>query len=240
MSGERVGASGAVVERTQGVLRRAAGKTSRRAALAWLAVVLVEVNLLAAYFALTPARPTGELRYLVYPFVWINAGLFAVWRTTPRAGNRAHAWLAGTLAAAYFGLLLWVPGQIGLGSLEHGHLGLHHLRIAWYAPGWGPIVAYAGAVRLYLVPFEVIGYASLAYLVYANLLAVTRGALSAMLGLVTCVGCTVPVLAPIAGLLGGTAASLTSTAYAWSYDIGTVVFLLTLGLLYLSHRRQRP
>ncbi|MFB6354097.1 MAG: hypothetical protein ABEJ92_08435 [Halobacteriales archaeon] len=234
MSGETPVARQAV-QRARGVLDRAAG--ARRWVPVALGVALLEASLVAGYFALVPAEPTGELRYLAYPFVWINAGVWAVRRSSPTAGSRAHAWLARALAAAYFVLLLWVPGNVGLGTLSPAHLGLHHLRVAWLAPGWGPIVAYDGIVRLYLVPFEVVGYASLAYLVYANLLAATRSALSGALGLVTCVGCTVPVLAPLVGLLGGPAASLATTAYAYSYDIGTAVFLLALGLLAWSHRR---
>lgn len=228
----------------QHTLTQAFGRASplvrKRTVRLWVAVILVEALLLVAFFAFTSAAPTREVRYLVYPFVWINAGLWAVHRTDPHPGNRGHQWLAGTLAAGYFLLIMWVPGQIGLGTIEPGHvgLGLHHLRIAWYAPGWGPLLAYAGAVRLYLVPFEVIGYASLAYLMYANVLELARGAFSGVLGLVTCVGCTVPVLAPLVGLLGGPTASLTTTAYQWSYDLGTLVFLLTLGLLYWSHRRK--
>jgi len=76
-----------------------------------------------------------------------------------------------------------------------------------YAPGWGPLVAFTSPwLRLYLVPFEVLGYASLAYLVYANVLDLTRSTFSGALGLVTCVGCTVPVLTPLVGVLGGPAA----------------------------------
>jgi len=93
-------------------------------------------------------------------------------------------------------------------------------------------------LRLYLVPFEVLGYASLAYLVYANVLDLTRSTFSGALGLVTCVGCTVPVLTPLVGVLGGPAAGLTTTAYAWSYDIGTIIFLLRSGCSW-SHRRSR-
>jgi len=48
----------------------------------------------------------------------------------------------------------------------------------------------------------------------------------------------VPVLTPLVGVLGGPAVGLgTTTAYAWSYDIGTIIFLLTVGLLSWSHRR---
>jgi len=110
-----------------------------------------------------------------------------------------------------------------------------------YAPGWGPLVAFTSPwLRLYLVPFEVLGYASLAYLVYANVLDLTRSTFSGALGLVTCVGCTVPVLRRHSSAFSvGLPPALTTTAYAWSYDIGTIIFLLTVGLLSWSHRRSR-
>jgi len=41
----------------------------RRTARFWIVVVLLEGFLLLAYFALTTAEPTTEVRYLVYPFV---------------------------------------------------------------------------------------------------------------------------------------------------------------------------
>jgi len=44
--------------------------------------------------------------------------------------------------------------------------------------------------------------------------------------------------ATLVGVLGGPAAGLTTTAYAWSYDIGTIIFLLTVGLLSWSHREE--
>lgn len=229
------------LERVQGVFLWAGESIGRRTAVMWLAVVTLEAILLVAYFALTSNEPTGEFRYLVYPFIWINAAIFAFLRISPAVGSRAHTWLARAVAVGYFLLLMWIPGLIGPGTVEPGHLGLglDNLRIGWYAPGWGPLIAYSGAVRLFLVPFEVIGYAGLSYLVYANVLTLTRSLISGILGLVTCVGCTVPVLAPLVGLLGGPASSLTTTAYAWSYDIGTLVFLLAIGLLFWSHRRNR-
>lgn len=205
----------------------------RHAAGIWARVLLLEAFVLVAYFAVTTAEPTGEFRYLVYPFVWINLAGWAVLRTNPRAGSRRHALLAGGVAVTYFLAILSVPGVVGLGSA-----GSVDLRVAMQAPGWGPILALTSPwLRLYLVPFEVIGYAGLAYLVYANALATTRSAIPGVLGLVTCVGCTVPVLVPLVGLLGGPATGLTTTAYAWSYDIGTLVFAVTVGLLVWSHER---
>lgn len=206
----------------------------RRTVQFWLAVSLIEVSLLFAYFTLTTAEPTSEIRYLVYPFVWINAGLWGVRRVTPNPGSSRHRALGLIIASAYLFTVLYVPGVIGPGTTGTPT----DLRVAMYAPGWGPIVAFTSPwLRVYLVPFELLGYASLTYLVYANVLELTRHAVSGALGLVTCVGCTVPVLTPFVGMLGGPASSLTTTAYAFSYDIGTAIFLITVGMLSWSHRR---
>lgn len=202
-------------------------------------ICLLELYAVWVYFALTTASPAGELRYLVYPFLWINVGVWAVYRADVRPGIRRERWIAGTIATAYFVALLWVPGQVGLGTAATGSLvpTVDQVRIAWHVPGWGPILAVDGALRMYLVPFEVVGYASIAYLAYANLVAATRGVLAGVLGLATCVGCTVPILVPLLGLVGGPATGLASTATAWSYDAGTAIFLLTVALLFWSHRR---
>lgn len=202
----------------------------------WTVVLALEAVALLGYFSATSATMT-QIRYVVYPFVWINAGLWAILRTTPAPQNRRHRLLGVLVAVGYFLVVMVVPGNVGLGGLATGT----DLRIAWYAPGWGPLLAFDSSwIRLYLVPFEVVGYASLAYLVYANALTVARGTIASVLGIATCVGCTVPILAPAVGLLGGPATALTTTAYQWSYDVGTALFLVTLGLLYASHRRSRP
>lgn len=208
----------------------------RRAIRLWVAVFLLEAYLLVAYFGLTAGHPTDEIRYLVYPFLWINAGLWVVSQSEPSTGTRFHRLLAASVAGAYLLTVLYLSGNVGFGVSGMAI----DLRVEMYAPGWGPLVAVTNPLfRLYLLPFEVIGYGSLAYLLYVNLLDVTRGVLSGAIGLVTCVGCTVPILAALAGVLGGPATSLTTTAYAWSYDIGTLLFLVTLGLLYWGHLRNR-
>lgn len=206
----------------------------RRTIRVWIAVVVLETYLLFAYFAITSDQPSAEIRYLVYPFIWINAGLWAISRADSNPGNRSHRVLAALIAGVYLLVMLYLPGNVGLGAAGAPV----DLRIEMYAPGWGPLLAFTSPwLRLFLVPFEVVGYVSLAYLVYVNVLDLTRGVLGGVLGLVTCVGCTVPILVPLAGVLGGPAAGLTTTAYEWSYDLGTLVFVLTLGLLYWSHRR---
>lgn len=212
---------------------------SRRAwPLGWVALVTIELLSLVAYqIATGPA--VGEVRYLLYPFVWINVGLWAVTTTNPAAGSTRHHRLALLVGGGYFVAVMAIPGNLALGSLRGLHLDFSSLRVAMAPPGWGPIVAYAGVVRLYLVPFEVVGYLALAYLVYANALSLARGTLGGALGLATCVGCTVPVLAPLAGALGGPATGLATTAYAYSYDLGTALFVLTTLVLVASHDRGR-
>lgn len=201
----------------------------------WTALLALELTVVVAYFALSPAT-VDRVRYVVYPFVWIDAGLWAVWHTRPAVSSRRHRLVGLVVATGYFLLVMSVAGKVGLGVPGTQF----DLRVAWYVPGWGPLVALDTAwIRLYLVPFEVIGYAALAYVVYANVLSVARGTLSGVLGLATCVGCTVPVLAPLVGLLGGPATGLTTTAYRFSYDLGTVVFLVTLWFLSAGHRRGR-
>lgn len=221
---------------TEGVVAsRPATLVGSRRARAWAGLLVLEVSAVAVYFAAVPGG-VGEIRYVVYPFVWINAGLWAVLRASPSAGSRRHRLAGLAVAAGYFLLVMAVPGNVGLGMAAEPSI-----RVGWYVPGWGPLVAVSSPwIRLYLVPFEVLGYAALSYLVYANALDLARGTLSGALGLVTCVGCTVPVLAPLFGLLGGPATGLTTTAYGWSYDLGTALYLVTLGLLLASHEGALP
>lgn len=201
-----------------------------------LAVCALEAVLVVAYFAITDAHPTNAVRYLVYPFVWINVGLWAVWRVDANPATRAQRAIAGVVAGAYLFALFYLASTIGSGAAGVPV----DVRVELYAPGWGPLLAVSSPwLRLFLVPFEVVGYAALSYLLYATVLDLSRGALSGVFGLVTCVGCTVPVLVPLAGLLGGPATSLTTTAYAWSYDLGTLSYVLTVALLSWSHRRPR-
>jgi hypothetical protein len=211
------------------------GSLGSRRIRGWIGLLALEALAVVGYFAVAPGD-VGAVRYVIYPFVWINAGLWAVIRTSPETSGRTLRLLGIVVGVAYFLAVMAVPGKIGLGmAADVG------VRVGWYVPGWGPLVALTSPwIRLFLVPFEVIGYAGLSYLVYANALRLARGTLSGGLGLITCVGCTVPVLAPLVGLLGGPASSLTTTAYAWSYDVGTLVFLATIGLLYASHEGKLP
>ncbi len=185
----------------------------------------VEAILVIGYIAYSGTTVT-EVRYLVYPFIWINVIAYAVIRVRPPTTDPSRLAIGGTVALAYFGVLAWLTGMVGW-----GHGGALDLRVASAVPGWGPIVSVSGPITGVFIPFEVIGYLGLSYLVGLNAIALSRKLFSGLLGVASCVGCTVPVLVPLVGALGGPSSGLATTAYAWSYDLGTVIFVVTAWLL---------
>lgn len=207
-------------------------------------VVAAELLLLVAYFGLTPAEPTS-IRYALYPFVWINIGLYAVLKASSPTVEGRYRLAGAIIAGGYFLVLAVVSGLIviPLGQYDGTHAvsGVH---VTMGAPGWGPAVAYVGpGFQLTFVPYLVIGYLSLAYLVYLTVAEATGAAISGVLGLVSCVGCTFPVVASlVAGFAGGTS-GLTTAVYSLSVDISTAIFVLAIALLYWqpefrSHSRE--
>ncbi|WP_254545931.1 DUF7546 family protein [Halomarina pelagica] len=203
--------------------------------LRWLAVVvLAEALLLVGYFGVTDARPT-TLRYVLYPFVWIDVGLWAAVRTPPRPAARRLRWAAALLAVAYFLVLAWLAGLIGIypGGHGHAHAHLHGWLFVPSAPGWGPRIAYAGhAFHVYFVPYRVLGYLALAYLVYARALDASAAALSGVVGLAACLSCSFPILASLAAATVGSSSGLSTAALGFSLDLSTAAFVLAVALLY--------
>lgn len=190
-------------------------------------VLNLELIAILIYFNLSDARFTA-LRYLVYPWIWINVGVWAVLRTRTKYRAGSNQRLALGVALSYFALLAYVGGLVGLGGMGTG------LRIAWLPPGWGPTLIYGGeSFRLLLIPFKVVGYLALTYLVYATILDAAGSAFAGLVGLFSCVSCTLPVVATLlTGVLGGTVGIAASGVYSLSYDLSTVVFVLSVGLLY--------
>lgn len=193
----------------------------------WFLVVAVELALVTAYLAVSDVTVL-EPRYVVYPFVWINAGVWAVVRTETPGVDRRQWSVAVALSGGYLLLLLVAGGtlQLGLsGPLPGGAVASVH----WNIPGLGPILVYGTPrVRLSIIPFKLIGYVAMTYLVYARLLDATRAVLSGVLGLFSCVGCTFSLLLPLLGAT--TLFGSTLTGLAW--DLSTVVLLLTVASLY--------
>lgn len=216
--------------------------TSRLAALRpdrgtvlWAAVVLnTELLVVLAYLVLAAPR-FGDLSgwrvaaFYGYPFVWFNAALWGVARTRlPDAPPRSRL-LVGTLAGGYLLVLAYAGGLVG----PSGDAPVTGLRVAVASlpPGWSPAVVYAGEhLQIALLPFKVVGYVVLAYLVYATLLDAGSAA-GGVLGLFSCVSCTLPIVAGVlSGFVGGSAALVTA-ATAQSYALSTAVYVLTVGLL---------
>lgn len=196
-------------------------------------VVIAELVLVTAYFEFTVATLT-HLRYTVYPFIWINVGVWAVLKTTPPAVKRRYQWLGVIVAAIYFSLLAMLAGLIGVhpGHSPHPH-DAFGLRIVMGAPGWGPAIAYiAPSYHLEFIPYLVIGYVSLSYLVYVTVLEAAKTAIAGLLGIGSCIGCTFPVIASlVAGMAGGSSA-LSTVIYSLSVDVSTGVFVVAIVLLY--------
>jgi hypothetical protein len=99
-------------------------------------------------------------------------------------------------------------------------------------PGSNPAFLYGGAVvQFAFVPFTTVGYAVLSYLVYATAIEAESAVAGGVLGLFSCVSCTLPVIASLlSGIVGGGAA-LAAAASAQTYALGTVVYVITVGLL---------
>ncbi|WP_138006161.1 DUF7546 family protein [Halalkalirubrum salinum] len=194
-----------------------------------VAVAVAVVASIAGYLqAASPA--ITDYRSLVYPVVWIVGGSAAtVWvhGAVPVRSNRA---LAVIISSGYVTALLWVSGLIRAGA------GMGSLSISPAIPGWGPIVVYEGSIIGFsVVPFKWIGYLALGYIVYVLVAGAGGSIKAAALGFVTCVSCTAPLVGSVVGAIGGAGASrAVATA---GYDIATVVFLVTIGLLVFAVAR---
>jgi hypothetical protein len=195
-------------------------------------VVLGEFALLVGYVGLTGAEPTA-VRYLAYPFVWLNLSLWAVFVVDPPS---ARPRLRGAVLLAATGYLLVLASAGGVVDLAHvGHSHGHSARgftvFTSLPPGWGPTVVYDHALfSVTLVPYQVVGYLALTYLVYAALLDAAAAALSGAVGLLSCVSCSWPVFASLlAGLLGGPAVA--ATVYTLAVDLSTAAFAAAVVLL---------
>lgn len=192
--------------------------------------ILVNTELLALLVYLAqPDVAATAIRYYVYPFIWINVGLWALVRVPSPAATRRRQYAAGALAIGYFLVLAYAGGLVGpgLGEMATG------FRIAMLPPGTGPALVYGGeAIQLVLFPYKVTGYVTLAYLVYATVLDIARSAIGGVLGLFSCVSCTWPVLASVVASVAGGSSAVANAALSASYGLSTLIFVVTVGLLY--------
>jgi len=208
--------------------RLAALRPSRETAVWWAVVLNTELLVLLAYLLVADPTVTRPLFYLV-PFVWINAALWGVFRISTAAASTRQRTAALALAGGYFLVLGYFGGLYGPSSGPATGL---RVVVSSVPPGWGPALIYGGeTLKLALLPFKLVGYATLAYLVYATVLDTASSVVGGVLGLFSCVSCTLPVIAGIvSGFVGGSSA-VAAAAYSQSYLLSTAVFVVTVGLL---------
>lgn len=196
-------------------------------------VVLAELALVAGYLGVA-AVDAGNVRYLLYPFVWINLGVGAVFAVEPPAASRRVRYGVALAAAGYLLVLAYFGGVLELSHVGHAHShgGANGLSVfTSLPPGWGPTVVYDHALfTLTLVPYQFVGYLALTYLVYVALVDTATAAFSGAVGLLSCASCSWPVFASLlAGVAGGSAVA--STVYTFSVDLSTAAFVAAVALL---------
>lgn len=199
----------------------------RRRTLLYTAVVANTLVLLVLTYALHSGRPvTG---FWAYPVVWITVGAWALLRTSPAPADRRTRRVAGAVAVGYFLLLGFVGGVFG--PSQGVATGLT-VQVAELPPGWNPAVLYGGeTVQFALLPYTTFGYAVLSYLVYATAIEAKSAVAGGVLGVFSCVSCTLPIVASVLGGFVGGAGALTAAASSLTYGAGTAVFVATVLLL---------
>jgi hypothetical protein len=211
-----------------------------------VAAVVLNAELLVVLVYLAFESVTiDSWRFILYGFLWINAGLYAVATVRPSPASTRTRRLALLVAAGYFAVLAVAGGLVGpshtspLASLiTDGHLHSHStatassLDVRFLPPGWGPAVVYQGPwLMVILMPYKLVGYLSLAYLVYATVTDAAGTAVTGSLGLLSCISCTWPVAGSLVASVFGSGSVVVAAATTWPYDISTAAFLATVALL---------
>jgi hypothetical protein len=191
---------------------------------------LLLVGLHALFGGTSATSWQGVFQY-VYPLVWINAGLLAIVKTNPPPVPTKARRKALAVGAVYFLVLAAIGGIIRPGS--PGIESYWQLNLLYLPPGWNPMLAYFGqVVSVTLIPYKLVGYAALSYLVYVMVLDTTGFSLGSLTGLFSCVSCVLGILVPtLSSVLGG-AGAVVGQLFPQSYAASTAVYLLSLGLLY--------
>lgn len=204
-----------------------------RSTVVWGAVLIaVEVVFVGTYLGVTGRSPLWS--FLVFPFVWIDVGLWALLRVDPPPAPTRRRRIAAGLSVAYFGVLGYVVGVVAPGEAFGGNpaTGLD-LVVLGVPPGWAPYLVYDGTlVHVALLPPYVVGLLALTYLVYARLLDASSLASLGLVGIFSCVGCALPLLAAIvAGAVGASSGAVLAAVAPVAYELGMVVFVGTVAVL---------
>lgn len=189
-------------------------------------VLLAELAFVTVYVQAGRIGVARPLVAFVVPFVWINLSLlvFAFVRPSPDGGRR---WPAAAISAGYFAVLAVAGGVFvfGAAGTSGGRVVLS------LVPGWSPLFVLPGdPATLVVIPFKVIGYVALTYLVYVTVRDASGALVGGLVGIFSCVSCTFPVVAAVVSSLVGGGGAL-GAAYSNSYLLSTVVFAVTVALL---------
>lgn len=208
--------------------RLAGLRPDRRTAVYWVMVLNAEFLLVVGYYTLATDVTLRDPLFAVIPFVWINLAGWAIMRTdVPAAPSRKKA-TAAAVAVGYFGLLAVFGGIVNAPS----GVTASYLNVLQLPPGWNPAFFYSGSLfSLVVLPYKLVGFAALAYLVYATALDAASALAGGVLGLFSCVSCTFPVIAGVASGLAGSGSAIAGFTYANSYLLSTAVFAVTVVLL---------
>lgn len=217
-----------------------------RRVLATAAVLLgIQAYLVFTYVSITN-RDGGVDLFVLVPWIWINVSMWVFYRIDVSTISGNDRLVPGLIAGGYFAILLLVSGTVGLGTTFSESVPQTNLRLVLFEvpPGWTPTLIYAGEyIRLALRPPLLVGYAAIAYLLYATVARAGRGVIGGIVGLFSCVGCMVPVVVSIIGAVtGGTAGYLQpgNVAAISGYEVSTTVFLATIVILWLGYRSASP
>lgn len=196
-----------------------------------LAVLLAaETAVLAGYFLLTPTTLAGTPtpRYLLYPFVWINLAVVASVAVERPTAPPRWTLVAGVLALLYAATLLVLGGVVTEGSAAPTFRGI---TVGHPPPGFGPRVSVVTeSFSVNLIPYRLVGFAALSYLVFVRLLDITAAVVSGTVGLFACASCSFPIVFSLAAGVGN--GTLAASVYTLSLDVSTAAFVLSVGLLY--------
>jgi hypothetical protein len=199
----------------------------QRWTVAWVlaAIVSLEVIVVVVWFAVADwsvLRPAA----VAHPLVWINVAVFGLLVVDTPTGTARFRALAAAVAIGYLILIAWIGGVLRPtgGPIE--------LSVLWLPPGWGPAVRVGSPlVGATLFPYQVVGYLTLAYLLYAALLDAVSPVAGALTGLASCIGCTIPLAAVLLGPLVGGTVPLALGGAGRPAALGTIVFAVSVAIL---------
>ncbi|SHG80444.1 DUF7546 family protein [Halobaculum gomorrense] len=202
---------------------------TRRDLLVGALTINVELAAVVAYFALTGVTLTSPL-FTLYGLIWVNVAItvFARYRP-PRLGGDRERRRALAVAVGYALLLAVFGGVVGVAPPRT----TPGVELALLPPGWGPaLIVNVGVAAAVLMPAKVLGYAALAYLLYGAVVDAAGAGVAGIVGLFSCLSCSLPILAGAAASIVGGGAFVAAAVSGVGYGPSTLVFVATVGLLW--------